>query len=84
MARLRAHFDGKVLVPLDRVDLPTDRVLDIEVTDGGQLKRGSPGLVLHALHQAPHVPATDVDELERAIDTARLPVSYDDVFSNDR
>ncbi len=40
MARLRAHFDGKVLVPLERVELPTDRVLEIEVLDGGQLKRG--------------------------------------------
>jgi hypothetical protein len=80
MARLRAHFNGTVLVPLEPVDLPTDRVLEIEVTDGGQLRRGSPALVLNTLRQAPHVPATDVDDLERAIEASKLPVKYDDVF----
>jgi hypothetical protein len=33
MKRLRAHFDGKVLVPEGPVDLPTGRVLEIQVED---------------------------------------------------
>jgi hypothetical protein len=31
MTSLRAHFDGRVLVPDEPVDLPRDRVLEIEV-----------------------------------------------------
>jgi hypothetical protein len=81
MARLRAHFNGTVLVPLDRVDLPTDRVLEIEVTDSGQPRRGSPALLLNTLSQAPHIPSADVDDLERAIEASKVPVRYDDVFS---
>jgi hypothetical protein len=33
MTTLRARFDGKVLIPQDPVDLPTDRVLEIHVAD---------------------------------------------------
>ena len=32
---LRAHFDGKVLVPDEPVELPTDCVLQLEVTSQG-------------------------------------------------
>lgn len=32
---LRAHFDGKVLVPDEPVELPTDCVLQLEVTSHG-------------------------------------------------
>ncbi len=29
----RAHYDGRVLIPDEPVDLPTDRPLSVEVTD---------------------------------------------------
>ena len=83
MARLRAHFDGKVLVPLDRVQLPTNRILEIEVFESESAERGSPALLLRILSQPPHVPPADVDELERAIETSKLGVRYDDVFSQE-
>jgi hypothetical protein len=82
MARLRAHFNGKVLVPIGHVDLPTDRILEVDVRDAGLPTRGSPELVLRALLQAPHVPTEDVDDLERAIGAGRLPVRFDNVFSS--
>ena len=31
MTVLKAHFDGKVLIPEEPVDLPTDRVLEVHV-----------------------------------------------------
>lgn len=39
--RLRVRFDGKVLVPEEAVDLPTDRVLEVRVED---VSSPSPGL----------------------------------------
>jgi hypothetical protein len=79
MARLRAHFDGKVFVPLDPVDLPVG-TLDIEIFEGNGTRRGSPAAVLFAARQAPHVPPADVDDLEHAIDAGKMAVRYDDVF----
>jgi hypothetical protein len=44
---------------------------------------GSPALLLKALHAPPHVDPTIVDELERAIADARLPVRYEGIFDAD-
>jgi hypothetical protein len=33
--RLRAHFDGKVIVPDEPVDLPRDCALEVEVREAG-------------------------------------------------
>jgi hypothetical protein len=79
MTRLRAHFDGKVFVPLDPVDLPVG-TLEIEVLEGNGTRRGSPAAVLLAARQAPRVSPADVDDLELAIDAGKMAVRYDDVF----
>ena len=74
--KLRAQFDGKTLVPLDPVDLPTGQVLDIEVreaTSANDVRPGSPQAILRALAQPPHLSKEDVDELERVIRENELP-----------
>ena len=80
MATLRVRFDGNVLVPLDSVHLPTDRVLEVEVREPAALSKGSPALLRQAMRNPPHLDAGDVDELERTIEAGKLPVRYDGVF----
>lgn len=83
MARLRAQFDGRVLVPLEPVDLPMGRVLDVDVKESGELDAGSPLLVLQAVRNPPRVPATDVDELEQAVKQGSRPVQPEGPFGTD-
>ena len=79
---IRAHFDGKVFVPVDRVDLPKDQLVDIEVLRKVEPNRGSPQAVLEAMRGEPHVPSEDVDELLRGINEARLPLKEKGVFDD--
>jgi hypothetical protein len=81
---LRAHFDGKVLIPVGPVDLPKDKLLEIEVREVGEaLRPGSPAAVLKAMESWPKIPSEYVDELERAIEEGKLPVRDDPVFDED-
>ena len=79
MTRLRATFDGKVLVPTEPVDLPQGRVLDVEVADADAAP-GSVEALLHAVRSAPHVDRETVDQLQRAIDAGKLPTRFDGPF----
>lgn len=72
MTTLRARFDGKVLVPLEPVDLPVDRELRIHITKADpalpvEYRPGSPAAILRVMREGPHVSREDVDELERLI-----------------
>lgn len=81
MTRLRAKFDGKVLVPLEAVDLPQDRVLDVQVSEiSTGTGIGSVEALLRAVQQPPHVERETVDEMERAIATAKRQPTYDGAF----
>lgn len=82
MARLRAHFDGKVLIPVGPVDLPTGRELEIEVTDLGDPPRGSPAAILKTLRSLPPLEAGDGDALERSIEEGKLPVRNEGIFDD--
>jgi len=42
---------------------------------------GTPAAVLRAMNEPPHPSASDVAELETAIDAARIPIQTRDVFS---
>ena len=81
MTRLRAKFDGKVLVPIDPVDLPQGRVLVVDVTDA-EPATGSVEAILRAVQGPPHVDRETVDELERAIEAGKLPVRFTGAFDN--
>jgi len=45
---------------------------------------GSPPAIREAMHQPPHLQWEDVDELERAIDQAKIPVRQGGVFDPPR
>jgi hypothetical protein len=80
VTKLRAKFDGKALIPLDPVDLPTGRVLEVEVHDHSGLRRGSPELLLKIMHEPPHVTADDVAEMERMIAESQIPPRDENPF----
>jgi hypothetical protein len=82
---LRAHFDGKVLIPVGPVDLPVGKELEVDVreTEGMRPQSGSAARLLEAMHRPPHLTAADVAELERAIEEGKLPVRYDSIFGEE-
>jgi hypothetical protein len=81
MTRIRAQFDGKVLIPTEPVDLPTDRVFEIEVRDE-EPPVGSPAAILKVMRSPPHVSPDIVDELERAIEDGRMPPTEGGIFND--
>jgi hypothetical protein len=73
--RLRVHFDGRVLVPEEAVDLPIGQSVEIQVGSTAH-KNGPPGTpsaVLGAALSQPHISDADVAELERTIADSKLP-----------
>lgn len=48
----------------------------------GQPQAGSPVVVRQAMHEPPRLKWKDVDELERAIEEAKLPVGQEGVFDD--
>jgi hypothetical protein len=72
MTLLRAHFDGKVLVPHEPVDLPQGTELQLQVTEV-EFPRGSPQAILKAMSEPPHVTREDIEALEKAIEEGKLP-----------
>jgi len=82
MSTIRARFDGKVFVPVDPVQLPTDRLVELEVRDAEELPRGSAQMLRQAMRQAPHVPPEDVEALEQAIAAGRAAERPGGVFDD--
>jgi hypothetical protein len=81
---IRVRFDGRVLIPVEPVDLPTDRLLEVDVRAvEGEPPPGSPQLLLQLMRQPPHIDPEIVDEFERGIAAGKLPVKYDAVFDGD-
>lgn len=48
----------------------------------GQPQPGSPLAIRQVMHGPPHLQKEDVDELERAIEEAKLPVCEESVFED--
>jgi len=74
--KLRVHFDGRVLVPEEPVDLPIGESVEIRVgfaTHEGLGAPGTPSAVLAAALSEPRVSSEDVAELERTIADSKLP-----------
>lgn len=49
----------------------------------GQSQAGFPMAIRQVMHEPPHLHMEDVDELERAIEEAKLPVRQESVFDDD-
>jgi hypothetical protein len=74
--RFRVHFDGRVLVPEEPIDLPIGQSVEIRVgvaTCESVGAPGTPSAVLAAALSEPHVSSDDVAELERTIADSKLP-----------
>jgi hypothetical protein len=73
--KLRVHFDGRVLVPEEPVDLPIGESVEIQVgvaTHESDGLPGTPSAVLAAALSEPHVSGDDVAELERTIANSKM------------
>lgn len=84
MATLRAHFDGKAFTPLDPAPFAAGRVYEIDVREPDGPPRGSVQALLRAMDQPPHLSEEDVAELERAIESGKLPVRDGNIFAEDQ
>jgi hypothetical protein len=82
MTTLHAHFDGRALIPVGPVDLPTDRLLEIDVHEVTEPRPGSPAAVLRAMREPPHLTDEAVEEFERAIESGKMPVRYNGVYDD--
>lgn len=47
----------------------------------GHARAGSPAMIRRVMHEPPRLKWEDVDELERAIEEAKLPVNHGSVFN---
>lgn len=83
MTRIRAQFDGKVLVPLDAIKLPQGQIIEIDIDDGRGAQRGTAQAVLAAMARGPKVSRADADALLEAIDQGKLPIKFDAIFQDD-
>ena len=60
---------------------PSGQALSVSVQAlGAEHQAGSAVAVREAMHEAPHLSPSDVDELERVIEEGRLPMSSRSVF----
>jgi hypothetical protein len=80
--RLRAQFDGKVLVPQEPVDLAPGQMVQLQVTPVAEEPIGSGAAILRALDALPPIPREDVEELERLIEEGKLPVNDKGCFDD--
>lgn len=78
MASFLAKFDGQALIPVGRVDLPVDKLLEVEVHDPTAPAEDRMARLRAYLARPRRVTPEDVAELERAIEEGKMPVRYDD------
>lgn len=83
MKTLQAHFDGKVFVPDEPVDLPTGRALQLQVTDVGPSPRRSKTEIQDMLRSLVPIPPEDAREFERILAEANQPADYRGIFDEE-
>jgi hypothetical protein len=83
MAQLTIHIPDDLVRHLEDIAAAQKKSVEqvaLERLSGVAERSGSPGAVLRAMRELPHVSPTDVDELDAAIASGRLPVSDQGVF----
>ena len=76
--RLTGHFDGKVIVPDEPVDLPLDQQLVLHVETAPSLSAaGTPGDEFLRAIQELTIPPDDLAQIERAIEAGCERVDED-------
>ncbi len=79
---LKARFNGEVLIPVEPVDLPTDRVLELDVRDADEPPRGSGAAILEAMRSMGPVDQDAIDEMMQNIESANQPADYRGCFDD--
>ena len=82
---IRARYDGRVLIPVEPVQLAKDQLVDLEVIQhsGDDPPHGSIEAIMRVLSTLPPLDEDAAQELERAIEQGKMPVRYDPVFDDD-
>jgi hypothetical protein len=83
MGELIIHIPDDIVRQLEGIAAAQKKSVEqvaLERLSGVAERAGSPGAVLRAMKELPHVSPTDVDELDAAIASGRLPVSDQGVF----
>lgn len=81
----RGIAKGKTIELEEPLPYPEGQPVSVFVEPlAGQLQAGSPTAIRQVMHEPPHLKWEDVDELERAIEEARLPVRQGGVFDDER
>ena len=81
MTRLHAHFDGRVLIPDEPVDLPQGCTLEVHVQKIPST--GSGQVIWAALKRGPLVTDEDSADLEAAIRSGKLALAKPPIFDED-
>ena len=82
MTTLRAQFDGKVLVPVEPVDLQAGHLYELEVRESDVPMR-SPQEIVRILQSLPKVPLEDIQAMEAEIKQGEKPIQFEDPFGGD-
>jgi len=88
VATIRAHFDGRVFVPDEPVNLAPAQKVELTVHELPAVDlspahpRGSPAAVLEAMKSLPPIPREWVDELDRAIEAGKQLPTDNGVFDD--
>ncbi len=65
---------GKMIELEQRLPYPEGQPVSVSVEPvRGQAALGSPEPIRRAMHEPPHLESSDVDELERGLESGRLP-----------
>jgi len=83
MTTLRAQFDGKVLVPVDPVDLRPGHLYEVDVREPVPTARpSSPQEIVRLLKSLPKLPPEDIDQMEAEIKRGERPIQFEDPFGD--
>ena len=75
---------GKTIELEDELPYPNGQPVSVSVAPlPTSLPPGVPAVVRQAMHDFPHLRNEDVDELERAITEAQLPMQHQGVFDEE-
>jgi len=79
---VRARFDGRVFVPIDPVDMPKDRVVDLDVREAAAMGESSPAALRRLMQDGPRLAPGDAAALEAAIAAGKGRIRYEGVFDD--
>jgi hypothetical protein len=80
---VRAQFDGKVLVPVEPVDLQAGHLYEVDVREADfPTPPSATQALLHLLQSLPKLPPEGIDQMEAEIKRGELAMRFEDPFGN--